>query len=290
MFSGKEGAVIATRPRWWRREGEAAQCGLCFRGCRIPAGGNGFCGVRGWDGERFHSTFLGRFSSIAVDPVEKKPLRCWRPGTRIFSLGGVGCNMRCPFCQNHSIAQPANLGDVPLAVVTPEELARLVRGERLSSVAFTYNEPTLQAEYILEAAPLLREAGIAVVLVTNGMFSPEALTDLLPWVDAANVDVKTFDPEKYAALGGSLETVKENTARMAQGGVHVELTNLVTPGVSDSLEDFTCLVEWVANLSPEIPLHITRYFPAYRFTTPSTDLSLLRVFKDIARTRLSHSY
>ncbi|MDR2523237.1 MAG: radical SAM protein, partial [Synergistaceae bacterium] len=227
LLPGKEGAAVVGGPRWWTREGGAARCGLCFRGCLIPAGENGFCGVRGWDGERFLSPFLGRFSSLAVDPVEKKPLRRWQPGTWIFSLGGVGCNMRCPFCQNHSIAQPASLGGVPLAAVTAEELVHLVRGERLSSVAFTYNEPTLQAEYILEAAPLLRNAGIAVVLVTNGMFSREALTDLLPWVDAANVDVKTFAPEKYAALGGSLETVKANVARMLEGGVHVELTNLV---------------------------------------------------------------
>ena len=273
------------KARWYCIEGNAAKCGLCFRGCVIPAGGVGYCSVRGWDGSTFASPFLGRFSSCAVDPIEKKPLYHWRAGSRIFSLGGLGCNMRCPFCQNHSIAQPADM-KVPLAEISPAALVRQVLSLKLSSVAFTYNEPALQAEYIMEAAPLLRNAGIASVLVTNGMFSPEALNDLMPWIDAANVDVKTFDPVKYAALGGSLDVVLENVRSMARAGVHVELTNLVVPGISDSLEDFERMVDWMASISPDMPLHISRYFPAHRYAAPPTDIGLMRAFEASAGRKL----
>jgi pyruvate formate lyase activating enzyme len=155
-------------------------------------------------------------------------------------------------------------------------------------VAFTYNEPTLQAEYILEAAPLLKNEGIAIVLVTNGMFSAEALNDLAPWIDAANVDVKTFDSAAYATLGGSLDAVKTNVARLTREGVHVELTNLVVPHISDSQQDFARMVDWIAGLSAELPLHISRYFPAHKYTAPPTDVSLMKTFESIARSKLKH--
>ncbi|MDR3230299.1 MAG: radical SAM protein, partial [Synergistaceae bacterium] len=178
---------------WWMREGEGARCGLCFHRCLVPVGGRGLCGVRRHDEGGFSSPCLGRFCSCAIDPIEKKPFYHWRPGSQIFSLGGVGCNMRCPFCQNHAITHPAGGADaVRLTALGPEELVVRVREARLSSVAWTYNEPTLQAEYILRAAPLLRDAGIAAVLVTNGMWTGDVAAELTPLIDAANVDVKTF--------------------------------------------------------------------------------------------------
>jgi pyruvate formate lyase activating enzyme len=193
--------------------------------------------------------------------------------------------MRCPFCQNHGIAQPA--GDVPpLTSVSPSELVRSVKREGLSSVAYTYNEPTLQAEYVLQAAPLLKEAGVASVLVTNGMASPDARDELTPWIDAVNVDVKTFDPIKYAAMGGSLDAVKENVAHWARAGVHVELTNLVVPGISDSREDFTRMVDWIAEVDSDVPLHISRYFPAHKYAAPPTSVPLMKEFAAIARGKL----
>jgi pyruvate formate lyase activating enzyme len=170
----------------------------------------------------------------------------------------------------------------------PSELARNVRRKGLSAVAYTYNEPTLQAEYILRAAPLLREAGIASVLVTNGMFSTEARDDLTPWIDAVNVDVKTFDPLKYAAMGGSLEVVRENVVYWTRAGVHVELTNLVVPDISDSREDFVRMVDWIAETAPKTPLHISRYFPSYKYTAPPTSVALLKEFEAIAGRKLAH--
>ncbi|MDR1471135.1 MAG: AmmeMemoRadiSam system radical SAM enzyme [Synergistaceae bacterium] len=274
---------------WWSERGEGVLCGLCWRKCSIARGEKGLCGVRGCSPDgRLVSPHLGRFVSIAVDPVEKKPLRRWRPGTRILSLGGVGCNMRCPFCQNHAISMPAR----PLAEreVPPEELAAAARDLGVPSVAYTYNEPTLQAEYIFAASPLLRSSGIATVMVTNGMFSDEACGEAMRHVDAMNVDVKTFDAEAYRRLGGSLDAVTRSVERLVAGGVHVELTNLIVPGVSDSEADFTRLVDWAESVSPDVPLHISRYFPSHEYSDPPTDVSLMRRLFGIASERLRYVY
>jgi pyruvate formate lyase activating enzyme len=275
--------------RWQQREsgekGELVRCGLCAHACRIPPGRTGRCGARRHvEGQGLVSPYLGRFSSIAVDPIEKKPLRHWQPGTFILSLGSLGCTMHCPFCQNHGIAHPTR--DIALREVDPVSLLHAAREQRLTSVAYTYNEPTLQAEYILQAAPLLREAGIGTALVTNGMMSASALEELLPWLDALNVDVKTFNPATYARMGGNLDAVRRNVARLVSAGIHMELTCLVAPGISDDPEEFAAMTEWIAGLSPQIPLHVSRYFPAYRYKAPMTPVPLLRRFSDIARARL----
>lgn len=265
------------------------RCGLCFHACLIPPGGSGYCRVRRCNGRTLTSPYLGKFCSAAVDPIEKKPLHHWRPGGFIYSLGSLGCNMRCPFCQNHGIAQPdfSSPNGLPgLTEIPPQTLTATVRNLGLDSVAYTYNEPTLQAEYILAAAPLLREAGIATVLVSNGMISAAALRDLAPWVAAANIDVKSFNAGVYAGMGGSLETVMAAVPFLVKAGTHVELTNLVVPGLTDSPDEFAAMVEWIASISRDIPLHISRYFPANRYRERPTPAELLRRFAVIARSRL----
>ena len=273
--------------RWWQKEGEKTRCTLCFHHCLLASREKGICGVRIATENGMDSPLLGQFSSCAVDPIEKKPLYYWRPGSFILSLGSIGCNMHCPFCQNYAIAQPDCAEKIPLAEITPQALVQKTKQLNLNAVAYTYNEPTLQAEYILEAAPLLKKEDIATVLVTNGMFSSQALTDLIPSIDAANVDIKTFDPVTYASLGGSLATAKKNVAQLLDAGVHVELTNLVVPQISDSVCDFENMIDWIADLSPDVPLHISRYFPAYRLTAPPTDIALMKKFCAIAKRRLS---
>ena len=283
-------------PRWWRvsDDGAAALCDLCFRKCNIRnirRGTTGICGARGFFGEPdggFASPHLGKFVSIAKDPIEKKPLRRWRPGTFILSLGGLRCNMNCPFCQNHSIAQPA--GSMPERDISPEQLAELTANSSLKSVAYTYNEPSLQAEYIFVAAPILKERGIATVMVTNGMFGEDLCEEAIRHVDAMNVDIKTFDEEAYKKLGGSLGVVTRNVRRLVEGGVHVELTNLIVPGVSDSEERFSEMTSWIAVLSPEIPLHVSRYFPAFKYHAAPTDLGVITRFREVAQSRLKYVY
>lgn len=272
-------------------ENSAVRCRLCFRRCTIAEGAAGVCGVRFNDGGALVSPWLGRFCASAVDPVEKKPFMRWQPGTFIYSLGGFGCTMNCPFCQNHAIAKPdaqylRRFESVPFT--PPESLVESAASRGLRSAAFTYNEPTLQAEYILESSPLLREAGIETALVTNGMMSDDAARDLMPLIAAANVDVKTFDEERYQKLGGSLSAVTANIETWVNGGVHVEITCLIVPGISDDADGFAAVIARIAEISPEIPLHITRYFPARNYSAPPTDISLMRSFADIARARLKH--
>lgn len=283
---------MTIEPRWWHKEAgpdgvkDFYRCELCFHECRVPKEGMGYCGARGGGDGGFISPYLGKFISCAVDPIEKKPLYHWRPGSKILSLGSLGCNMRCPFCQNHTIARPRS----PLALtgLPVDALVARTKSFNLDSVAYTYNEPILQAEYIMAAAPFLKENGIATVLVTNGMCSPDVLETLSPMVDAANVDVKTFNPEVYSKLGGSLEVVKNTVGIFLRSGVHVELTSLVVPEISDDADEFSALVDWVSGLSPDIPLHISRYFPAGDYTAPPTDLNLLRRFRDMALLKLKH--
>lgn len=294
---------MSLEARWWseaekeapgRREPppeeeSAAKCDLCPHACVIAKGKWGYCKARNYDGERLISPYLGMFSSVAVDPIEKKPLYQWRPGSMILSLGSLGCTMRCPFCQNYSIAQPE--GERPqrtLSAIPRDVLAAKTRELRLNAVAYTYNEPALQAEYILDAAPLLHDENIATVLVSNGMYSEALLRDLAPVVDAANIDLKCFNAKTYARLGGSLEVVKRSISHLLAAGIHVETTTLVVPGISDSLEEFAAQVDWLASLSPDIPLHISRYRPAHKFTAPPTDIALLQRFASLAKARLTH--
>jgi pyruvate formate lyase activating enzyme len=285
--------VALVKPRWWkeiRGDGEsAAKCELCFRGCLIKHGEFGACGARRYIGGALESPALGRFVSVAVDPIEKKPLYHWRPGTEILSLGSLHCNFFCPFCQNHSITRPDS--ERHLDEISPRRLLDTAKGLGLGAVAYTYNEPTLQAEYILAAAPLLRENSVASAMVTNGAFSPEVRDELALWVDAMNIDIKTFDRDVYGRLAGNkqanaLETVMRNVEVLAGAGVHIELTNLIVPGVSDSERDFVGMVGWISSISPEIPLHISRYFPAYRYTKPPAEVALMKKFQALAEKKL----
>jgi len=280
--------------RWWQAtehsEEPAVACDLCPHACIITEGRTGYCKARSNEGGKLVSTYLGRFTSIAVDPIEKKPLYHWRPGTQIFSLGSIGCTMRCPFCQNCGIAQPSegSLKRLPLKEISIQALVGKCRELGVKAVAYTYNEPALQAEYIITAVPILREAGIATVLVSNGMYSESLLRDLAPVVDAANIDVKSFNADVYAKMGGSLDTVKRTVAGLLDAGVHVEVTTLVVPGISDSPEEFVQETMWLAGISPNIPLHISRYRPAHKFDAPPTDIELLQRFAMMAQLRLKH--
>lgn len=281
------------KARWWkikemddRGRPSQYQCNLCFHQCLITPGTVGRCGMRGADETGFISPGLGNFYAFAVDPMEKKPLYHFQPGTQIFSVGGLGCNMNCPFCQNHHLSHPHKR--LPFQPLTPADMITQVVERNLKSVAYTYNEPLLQAEFILETAPLARERDIATVLVTNGMFSEESLKDITPWVDAANIDLKTFNAHRYAQMGGSLTAAQRAIRHMAKAGVHVEVTTLVVPGVSNDIDEFDQLVEWLASVSKEIPLHVTRYFPAYNYAEPPTDLDLMETFRNVAKGRLTH--
>ena len=263
-------------------------CEICFRHCHIQEGHTGFCRARKNEGGRNVPDNYGRLTGLALDPIEKKPLARFYPGSWILSCGSYGCNLACPFCQNHeiSMADETNAG---YRYYSPDQLARLILNtEDNLGIAFTYNEPMICPEYILDVAALIRPHGKKVVLVTNGCVTRKTAELLAPAVDAANIDLKG-DRAFYEELSGSYDAARETIAFL-QEHCHVEITSLIIPGKNDSEEWVRKESEWIASLDPEIPLHLTRYFPRYRYTIRATDPeTILRLVK-IAKQSLSHVY
>ena len=276
---------------------EKRACPVCPHRCLLSEEQSGLCRARGMrDGEIVPLNY-GVVSSIALDPIEKKPLARFHPGSLILSVGSYGCNLRCPFCQNWEIStvggEDAGRESGFLPPEALADLAQKLRGRGNIGVAFTYNEPLICWEYVRDTARLLRERELQVVLVTNGCVSGEIADELLPLVDALNIDLKCFRAEIYEKLlGGDLETVKRFIAKAA-GGCHVELTTLVVPGMNDGEEEIRALTEWVASLpgGEEIPLHLTRFFPRYRMTDRrATDRQSVLRLVSLARERLRWVY
>ncbi|WP_303813823.1 AmmeMemoRadiSam system radical SAM enzyme [Selenomonas ruminantium] len=267
-------------------------CNLCPHHCALAEGQVGFCHTRRNEGGQIKSLNYGKVTSLAIDPIEKKPLYHFYPGSVILSLGSFGCNMACPFCQNHTISQG---GEREVRWhISPEQLAELAQetSQQYGSigVAFTYNEPLLSYEYLRDTLPLLHQAGQKNVLVTNGQIEEEPLTELLPYVDAMNIDLKTFAEKTYAKLGGSLQAAQRTIQMAAEAGVHVEVTTLVVPGISDAINEFCAEVDWLAAVSREIPLHLSRYFPRYQCKAPATPLDKLYELQRIAQKCMKYVY
>jgi len=267
-------------------------CNLCPHHCALAEGQVGFCHTRRNEGGQIKSLNYGRVTSLAIDPIEKKPLYHFYPGRVILSLGSFGCNMACPFCQNHTISQG---GEQEVRWhINPEQLVELAQetSQQYGSigVAFTYNEPLLSYEYLRDTLPLLHQAGQKNVLITNGQIEEEPLRDLLPYVDAMNIDLKTFAEKTYAKLGGSLQAAQRTIQMAAEVGVHVEVTTLVVPGISDDINEFCAEVDWLAGVSREIPLHLSRYFPRYQYKAPATQLDKLYKLQRIAQKRMKYVY
>ena len=255
-----------------------ARCDVCFRQCELKEGQTGSCGARANAGGEVRPLFYGRISSLALDPLEKKPLNQFHPGSRILSVGSLGCNLHCPFCQNHEIAQ-AEAGRFPVETegITPGELADLAERYRSRGnigIAFTYNEPLVGWEFVRDTARLVREKGMVNVLVTNGCASLRVLEEIIPYIDAMNVDLKGFTDGYYRdTLKGDRGMVMD-FIREAAKHCHVELTTLIVPGMNDSEGEMRELSGWIAGLRDifggktgrDIPLHISRFFPRYRMT------------------------
>ena len=262
-------------------------CGLCPHHCRIPPSGRGWCRTRWNDHGQLKVLTYGLVTSAALDPIEKKPLAYFHPGSRILSLGSWGCNMCCAFCQNWEISQK----EPESRKVTPDQVLRLAASLQVEGnigVAWTYNEPALSFEFIRDTAPLIKEAGLVNVMVSNGFISKEALEALLPLIDAWNIDLKGWHPDFYKTICGAARNPVLETIRRAAEVSHVELTNLVIPGENDDPEAFEDMVRWIASLDPAMPLHITRFFPRWRMTRlPPTPVSTLVSLGNRARKYLS---
>lgn len=232
----------------------------------------------------------GYAASAALDPMEKKPLYHFYPGSTIFSLGAVGCNLKCGFCQNWQISQQ----EAPAFEIPPDEAIRLARAYRSHGcvgLAYTYSEPFMWYEWVLDTCRLARREGLKNVLVTNGFINEDPLQELLPLVDAMNIDVKAFRPGFYRRVcKGKLEPVLATVERAYKAGCHVEVTTLLIPGLNDSDEELEALAGWLASLGEDIPYHLSRYFPNYQFDLPPTPLATLERARRIARKKLRYVY
>ncbi len=277
------------REALYYRPGEAGViCELCPKGCTIGEGRTGFCRVRKNIGGRLYAQNYAACSSYALDPIEKKPLYHFYPGSSILSLGTWGCNFACKFCQNWEIAQ----ADPQTMELLPGEAVRLAReqGPANIGIAFTYSEPSVWYEYILDTAQAGSKAGLKNVLVTNGFINPKPLAELLPYIDAMNIDVKAYNSEYYHKVcAGGLDDVKR-TVELAAQHCHVEITTLLVPGLNDAKEEIAGLAEWLATVNKDIPLHFSRYFPNYKMEAPPTPLSTMEMAYETARKQLSYVY
>jgi len=266
-------------------------CNLCPHHCELSEGQTGFCRARAnVDGSIVCKNY-GRLTALALDPIEKKPLARYRPGSWVLSAGSFGCNMRCPFCQNCDISMADE--HTPTVNMSPKMLVararELVERDNIG-IAYTYNEPLVGYEYVRDCATLARQAGLVNVLVSNGMICAEPFAALLPLIDAMNIDLKGFTQAVYDHLKGDLNTVKANIQTAAQC-CHVEVTTLIVPGMNDSDSDMDAQAAWLAMVDPEISLHISRFFPRYQMATSQpTPVSTVYRPRDVAKAHLRHVY
>lgn len=266
-------------------------CQLCPHECCLGEGKSGICRVRSNRAGKLYTKNYGLCTSLTIDPIEKKPLYHFYPGKNILSLGTVGCNFNCVFCQNWHLAH----GGPSLTIMEPKEVIEVALGEQEQGcigIAYTYSEPTVWYEFVLDSCRLAKEAGLKNVLVTNGYIGEKPFQELAPYLDALNIDVKGFSNSFYRQyIKGDYKPVLKTAERALKFGCHVEITNLLVTGLNDSKEEVASLVEWCAtNLGKDVPLHFSRYFPNYRLDAPPTPLATLEEAYELAVKKLNYVY
>ncbi|MBV1756527.1 MAG: AmmeMemoRadiSam system radical SAM enzyme [Dethiosulfatibacter sp.] len=272
---------------YWEKEKDSVRCRLCPHLCLIADGKTGRCRERKNIEGILYSMNYGVITSIGLDPIEKKPLYHFMPGTTILSYGSRGCNLSCSFCQNYRISLEPN---PPSVIMSPEDVVQQVKDENLTSIAFTYNEPTVWYEFMLDTARLARESQIKTVCVTNGFINKEPLEELLGYMDAFNIDLKSYSDVFYRKIcGGQLEPVL-STIEMISGRAHLEITTLVVENENDDLVELEELFKWIASIDTGIILHLSRYFPSYKMTNPATKTETLIEAKRLAEKHLDNVY
>ena len=277
-----------------------ARCEVCFRHCEIEDGGRGACGARTCIGGCIVALNYGCVTSIALDPIEKKPLSRFCPGSSVLSVGSYGCNLFCPFCQNHDISRSKGEGFDNF--ISPEELAGIAvrykdRGN--IGIAYTYNEPLIGYEFVRDTARIVKDMGMKNILVSNGTVTKTVQDEILPLIDAMNIDIKSMSEKTYKEiLGGDLDSVKDFITNAVKTS-HVELTMLIVPGMNDTEEEMIELTDWISELKdkdgniigPKIPLHISRFFPRYKMSDKApTDVAKISRLVEIAREKLLFVY
>lgn len=277
---------IYLNTKWWKKEEkDEVRCLLCPRNCVIPSGKSGYCGIRKNISGELILLAYGRPVALQVDPIEKKPLLEFLPGTRTFSLGTYGCNLGCLFCQNHHLSRGKYSEEEFKSAdsfYSPAKIVDMAIEQKCKSIAFTYNEPLIWGEYVIDIAKLAKKRTLSTVLVSNAYVSKEAREEILPHIDAANFDMKGFSEEFYMEMTGSkLKPVLDTIEYYHSIGGHLEITNLVIPGKNDSEKMMDQFLHWVAEkLEKSVPLHFSAFFPRYKYhessVTPRETLFKIR--------------
>lgn len=263
-------------------------CDICFHHCVLAEGKTGFCRARTVVNGKNGCANYGRITSMAMDPIEKKPFRRFYPGSMILTVGSYGCNLSCPFCQNSMISM-VNEDQVEWRYFSPEELCRIaLRQEDNLGIAFSYNEPLISYEYIIDCARLLRKQDKKTAVVTNGTVSVDVLKKVIPFVDAMNIDYKG-NMEYYQELNGSEEMTRK-AIEYACDKCHLEVTTLLIPGKNDNSSFIEKEAQWLAQLDSDIVLHLSRYFPRYKYHLPPTDINVMRQAAQTAKKYLKYVY
>lgn len=274
---------------YYNNQASKVACLLCPHKCVIKPGKSGICGVRSNKDGVLQTINYGEITAIALDPIEKKPLYHFYPGKNILSVGTFACNFTCDFCQNYSIAQYRSKSKY---VSSDDLIASCIKADNNIGIAFTYNEPSIWYEYIYDTAKKLKEnyPGFKVVLVTNGFIEPEPLRALLPYIDAMNIDLKSFSPEYYRKVcGGDLDPVLR-TIKLAANHCHVEVTTLLVRDLNDTKEEVEKIAAFIGAINKDIPLHLSRYFPTYKMDQPATDIGLMHERQKDAKKHLNYVY
>ncbi len=268
-------------------ENNAVKCLLCPHNCILKENQTGFCMVRKNIQGTLYTLNYGEVVSAANDPIEKKPLYHFHPGKNILSIAANGCNLSCPYCQNWEISRTLT----PSEYISPQDMVELAKRYGSFGIAYTYTEPLVWYEYVMDTAKLAKKEGLKNVLVTNGMIHKEPLLKLIPYIDAANIDLKSMRENFYKKLvKGDLETVKQTIKLMYANKVHVEITNLIIPEENDSIDDFKRITDFIASIDKKIPLHFSRYFPHYKFHKPPTPVEKIIEAYETAKQKLYYVY
>lgn len=246
-------------------------CFLCPHHCKLMNGSLGRCGVRKAIDNKLYSINYGKIASVCIDPIEKKPIAQWMQGSEVLSVGSFGCNLKCDFCQNYEISMyKPNTVDM-----LPEQIVTMAINQKVPSIAYTYNEPTIYYEMMYDTAQLANKYGLYNVMVTNGYIEKEPLKKILPIINAMNIDVKTYNDDNYKKLGGSTLNIILDNIEIAVKKCHVEITILIVPEISDDMNKLSHLFIKLSSISKNMPVHINRYFPRYNYDNPATDIKLL---------------